>query len=117
MTSFTAQRRVSSSVRHAIGPRRPVGVNRLLDELSSQMMVVEDPSEAFRMACVAMDMLGGDPVRLANRMTVSGILDGSCRMAGLEEPHVDAASVQLMVNGGITDVADDDGGDTVPDRG
>ena len=83
------------------------GVRELLTELSSQMIVVDDIQAAFEQACRMTHKIGDSPVSLADRVTVSAILDESCRAAGVSEPHIDAASIELMV-GGITDVADDD---------
>lgn len=109
-------RMVSSLLRRAIGTRHPQGVNRLLGELSSQMYTVglgQIMADAFVQACRMTEMIGDAPVILANRLTVSSILNTCCRAAGVNEPHIDAASIELMVNGGKVDVADDDARDTV----
>ena len=105
---------VCSFLRREVTPRRPQGVRVLLAELSSQMVMVEDIQAAFGQACRITNVIGDSPVFLANRVTVSAVLNESCRAAGVPEPHVDAASVELMT-GGVFDVADDDGGDRLQD--
>jgi hypothetical protein len=76
-------------------------------------MLVGDPVEAFELACREVEMIGDEPVMVAHRFTASTILDNGCRTAGVEEPHIDAASLELMVNGGVKHVSDDDVEDPV----
>ena len=94
------QKIVSLMLRRSLSRQTPQGARDLLVELSQQVGLSSDLTEAFVSACQAAGMTGESSEAVAHRLTVSSALDLVCRSAGVAEPHIDAALPQLMSIGG-----------------